>query len=362
MEDFSHKYGKYTFAILAILIVIGGIYIASPFFPALLWAGVLTVLMYPLHARLKTRMKPALSAATTVFSTIAIVGIPVVLVGLLLGLQLTSYTRDFSEKNKPAEGWNTHSILVEVDKQARPLLEGMGFTDFTLSKWVEENQAELTQDVKTASVGIAKSAVITGFTLVVAFLTMFFLLKDGHLLLKPALDLIPLPPDKSIELLERMKRTIFAVFVGVVLVALVQGALAGIAYMLLGVPTPIVWMVATIVLCVVPLLGAPVVYVPLSLMLIASGHQWQGMVLLAWGFGVVSQIDNVLKPLIIGSRVNLHPMAIFFSLLGGVLALGPVGLMAGPVLLTLLLGIAEIVRERLQPPQDVQEPLAVEAD
>jgi predicted PurR-regulated permease PerM len=158
--------------------------------------------------------------------------------------------------------------------------------------------------------------------------------------------LVPLPRDRAEEILVKMSQTIHAVFVGVVMVAVVQGTIAGLAYWALGVPSPLVWFVATTVLCAIPLLGAPLIYIPLSLLLMARGDVWQGVVLLAIGFGLVSQIDNILKPWVIGARTNLHPMAIFFSLLGGVFALGPVGIMAGPVLLTLLLALQDIVRER----------------
>jgi predicted PurR-regulated permease PerM len=106
--------------------------------------------------------------------------------------------------------------------------------------------------------------------------------------------------------------------------------------------------VATTVLCAVPLLGAPIIYVPLSLLLIAQGKYWQGITLAAVGFLLVSQSDNILRPFIIGARVDLHPMAIFFSLLGGIFAMGPVGIMVGPIVLTMLLALQEIIRERLK--------------
>jgi predicted PurR-regulated permease PerM len=98
----------------------------------------------------------------------------------------------------------------------------------------------------------------------------------------------------------------------------------------------------------IPLLGAPMVYVPVSLFLLANGHWVQAVILLAFGFGIVSNIDNFLRPLFIGSKTNLPYMAIFFSLLGGVFAFGPVGIMAGPVIMTLMLSLIEIVRRNRQ--------------
>jgi predicted PurR-regulated permease PerM len=107
----------------------------------------------------------------------------------------------------------------------------------------------------------------------------------------------------------------------------------------------LVFALATFVFCVIPLLGGPVVYVPLSLFLLAQGKTWQGLLLLGIGVGIVSQVDNFLRPYIIGTQSKMHYMGIFFSLLGGVLTFGPVGLMMGPVLLTVLVGLQEAIRE-----------------
>jgi predicted PurR-regulated permease PerM len=101
----------------------------------------------------------------------------------------------------------------------------------------------------------------------------------------------------------------------------------------------------TIVLCVVPLLGAPIIYIPLGLTLIMQGHYAAGVIMLLFCFGVVSQIDNLLRPWLIGAQTSLHPMSIFFSLLGGVLLFGPIGIMAGPIILTLALAMVEVLRE-----------------
>jgi predicted PurR-regulated permease PerM len=107
---------------------------------------------------------------------------------------------------------------------------------------------------------------------------------------------------------------------------------------------PHIWALVTFVFCTVPLLGAPIIYVPLALRLMAEGKLPQAIALLAVGFLVVSQVDNILRPFFIGARAKLHEMAVFFSLLGGVLALGPVGIVAGPVVLTLLLGLVDVLR------------------
>lgn len=348
MDNFCRNYRGIAFGVMLALTVTASVWLVLRFIPALLWAIVLTVLMMPIHKRFSKRWSPNGAAMFSTLTAIALIGIPLALVGTVLTLQIASSARQFRDANPQAatSGFSLDSVVAQLDDAIHPMAEKVGAADFHLKEWFAENKEQLVKGASGFAASAAKNTGETLFTLVVAFLTMFFLLRDGHKLREPALELIPLPTERSEEILERMHHTIHAVFVGVVMVAVVQGTIAGVSYWALGVPQPLVWFVATTVLCAIPLLGAPLVYIPMSLLLMSRGDIWQGIVLLVIGFGVVSQIDNLLKPWVIGARTNLHPMAIFFSLLGGVFALGPVGIMAGPVLLTLLLALQDIVRER----------------
>lgn len=346
--QFSTGYQKTGFGILVALVLAAAAYILLPFLPAIMWAIVLTVLILPLHQRLRKKLNENFAAATATFLTLLIIVVPLTIVSLILVSEVSGYVKNLADSAPPGQSaYSPEYILGELDKAVKPLAERLGSKDFSTLSWFNENKAQIG---KSGGPFVAKGASSLGvgiFTLVVAFLTMFFLLRDGNKLREPALELIPLPRDRASSVIERMGKTIHAVFIGVVMVALIQGTLAGIAYWAAGVPSPLVWGVVTTILCAIPLLGAPVAYVPLALILMAQGNWAGGIGLIAFGFIVISQVDNFLRPFIIGSRVALHPMAIFFSLLGGVFALGPVGLMAGPVLLTVLLALQDIIRERI---------------
>jgi predicted PurR-regulated permease PerM len=181
----------------------------------------------------------------------------------------------------------------------------------------------------------------------VALVTMFFMLRDGHKAREPVVELIPLKPAETGRILDRVAATVRAVFVGVVLVSILQGVLCGIAYAALGVPSPILWGILTIVICMVPLLGAPAGYVPVALYLIMDGRWVNGVILLAIGFGIISNVDNFVRPAVIGNKTELPYIAIFFGLLGGVFAFGAVGIVAGPVIIALTLSLIQIWRARL---------------
>lgn len=347
MNFTPERFRQITFAVVVALTLYVSATLLMPFLPALLWAGVIAVLVGPIHRRFRKKLSANWAATATTFLTIALIGVPLALVGTVLTLQITASAHQL-QLETGSGSLSVSQVFAEIDKHLKPITTQVGAVDFSLQEWVETNKESIVQTAGAAASGAAKATGQGIFTLVVAFLTLFFMLRDGHKLRDPALELIPLPRERAEAILERMEATIHAVFVGIVLVALIQGGLAGLAYWVAGVPSPLVWWVATTVLCAIPLLGSPIVYVPLSLLLLAQGHYWQGLGLAAFGFLVVSQADNILRPFIIGARVDLHPMAIFFSLLGGIFAMGPVGIMIGPVVLTVLLAVQDIVRERLR--------------
>lgn len=356
--QFGERYRKSAFGILVALVLAASAYILLPFLSAIMWAIVLAVLMAPFHARYCAKKNRTVGAAITTLATIFLIVLPLAVVTTILVSEVTSYARNLTE-SAPANGgeFTPEYFMAEADKIIKPIADRLGNPDFSVQGWFDENKAQLSRQGGTFAMGALRGLGVGAFTFVVAFLTLFFFIRDGHRLKEPAMELIPLPRERSEAVLDRMAKTMQAVFIGVVMVAVVQGLLAGAAYWALGVPSPMVWCFVTVILCAIPLLGAPVVYVPLSIILMAQGNWAGGIGLAAWGFIVISNVDNFLRPFIIGSRVQLHPMAIFFSLLGGVFALGPVGLMAGPVLLTLVLALQDIIRERIALDEGKQGPL-----
>jgi predicted PurR-regulated permease PerM len=346
MRTFEESYRSKVFWTLVVLACVAGFFMLMPFIPALLWAIVLTVLVKPIDERFRKRFNPSVSAGFTTIVTLLLIGIPLFLVGAALFVQVNGFIREFQSQAPTGQSAFSQENLIRTLEANFGHFARSISPSFSFEHWWTENSEQLRRSL-TAPLGkFLYSAGYTVFTLVVAFLTMFFMLRDAHRLQEPALELLPLPRDRSLAIFTRMAATIRAVFIGVVLVALIQGTAAGVLYAATGVPNSLMWGVATIVLCTIPLLGAPIIYVPLAIMLAANGKPIQAAILLGVGFGVVSNIDNILRPFIIGARVELHPMAIFFSLLGGVLALGPVGIMAGPMLLTVLLAAQDIIRER----------------
>jgi predicted PurR-regulated permease PerM len=340
--------------LLALLAIAGQMVL--PFVPALLWASVLSILTYPLYVRLDRRLgkvkwlangrSESASSLVVTLATLLIICIPFLLIGLGIFLQVGGMAGELN-----GDPLTLDSALARVDELIHPIAQQVGAKTFTLSGYVQEHRTEIVQNLTQPIQKFAGQAGFTLLTIIFALLTQFFMLRDGRRLLQPALDLSPLTTEKTTAILSRVVATVRAVFVGTVLVAAIQGFVIGIAYWAVGVPNALLLAVVSGVLCIIPLLGAPVIYIPVGLYLFSQGKTTEALVILGVGFIVVSQIDNLIKPFLIGGQVNLHPMAIFFAILGGVVVFGPIGVMAGPMLLTVLLGMQDVLREWLGPRQ-----------
>jgi predicted PurR-regulated permease PerM len=342
--------GKVVFWLITAGLLVAATMLLWQFIPALLWASVLSVLLYPWYRRSQARFErfkardTLASLYVTLFTAFLII---VPLLGFLTIGSIQVYNMASNLVADAPDGKITlHNLATEADKFVVPILQNAGIQDFTLTDYIEKNRNEIVQNIYGPITEGGKKLVMTIVTLVIAFLTTFFMLRDGHRLLDPVAELVPLPRDKTVSIIHRMGATVRAVFYSVVAVAIVQGLLCLLAYWILGVPGPLAWWAVTTLLAMIPLLGAPVAYVPAALLLLVTGHPIEAVILLVWGFGVVSNLDNFLRPIFIAMGSNLHMIAIFFALLGGVFTLGPIGLMAGPMLLTVLLGFLDVLRER----------------
>lgn len=330
------------------LIIAGGLVLAgfvfAPFVPALVWAAVLTILVYPLYTKLTKRLPGGVASALATLVAVLAIVLPLAGVGTFVGIKIFGFAQDFGESGNGG-GFSYDGLAQEADTRLSPVLARFGVEPGQIRQTLTTNRERITSAVTgpiTRTVGnFAEAVIMVG----IAVLTLFFLLLDAAKLRKPYVELMPFTEEQSLRLLTRLSDTVRAVFVGVVMVAILQGTLAGIAYWIAGVQGWALLGVLTMICACVPLVGSPVVYIPVTIGLLVEGKVPQAIGVLAFCSLLVSNIDNILRPIAIGARTGMHPMAIFFSLIGGVLAFGPIGLMAGPMVFTLLVSLADFVRE-----------------
>jgi predicted PurR-regulated permease PerM len=325
-----------------------------PFFAPIAWAVIIVVTCNPAHQWLAARVKPRGLAAfiSTTAVAILILGPSVWLIMTLVGEARNLY--DWIQTGE----W-TSQVINELAARIDPIIQELGqklggFIDMSkwdfqsvaisfvgkLSKWIVDNTtATLTNVGKVA------------LQFLMMLLTMYYLFKDGAPLFENVKSAIPLPGKRAGEMLSHVTDVVRATIYGGLVVAAIQGTLGGLLFWILGLPSPVLWGAVMGFFALIPVLGAFVVYIPAALVLIAGGSYIKAIILLAVGIGLVSQIDNVLRPLLISGKTQMHPLLLFFSIAGGVSVFGLLGLVLGPVIAALFIALLEVYRIALRAPE-----------
>jgi predicted PurR-regulated permease PerM len=323
--------------------------IAWPFLTPVITAALLATAIYPLFRRMTVyvRNRSAAALLATVLVLIAIV-LPTVLIVNKLAHETTELYRWLNEQQSLEGGWKEYAGSL-VDPPLGWVASRTGISQQQLRQAVLDRL----QNVSSALVNWAKSLVVNiGATLVntaIMLLTLFFLLRDGERIRERLGAILPIEAHRYEQLIETISASIAANMYGVVAVALAQGTLGAIGYAIAGLPSVMLWSVATALFSMIPLAGAASVWVVASIYLMATAQWGKAVFMLIWGAAVISTADNIVRPLVLSGRVKLHTLLIFFSLVGGVKAFGIVGLFVGPIIVSVAMALLSILEdERLE--------------
>jgi predicted PurR-regulated permease PerM len=210
-------------------------------------------------------------------------------------------------------------------------------------------QGAMLDILKTAGATMAKMVNKTSLgaleiilSLFVTLFIMFYLFMDGERIVKKFRRLLPLRTSYQDMIVARFLQVSRATVAGTLVFAFVQGLLGAIVLLIFGVKTWLLWGVVMTALALIPMLGAGTILIPAGVIKMATGHMLQGIVILVLSVGVVSMIDNTLRPWIVGRSARMHDLLIFFSTIGGLAMFGPVGVIMGPVIMAFFVSITEI--------------------
>ncbi len=347
-------------AIFIVLIVIACYLfyaIFRPFLAAIIWGAVLAGIFHPLNTLLARRIKrPNLRALLMCIVVVGVIVVPAVFIAIGLISEVTNAFPKFKQALqagqldfllKPrAYGWNEkvqHLIGNYVDLSSLDL-------ESLIGRNIERLTTFLLQQVSNF-VGNFSAAVIS-FGL--AVLSMFFFFRDGESLVIRLRELLPMSEDLKSHLTGRLKEVIEASIYGGVLVAALQGILGGVIFWIIGLPSPIFWGTAMAVLSLIPIVGPYLIYIPAAVILMLAGSWIRGIILLGLGIAIVSQSDNLLRPIIISSRTRIHTLILFFSILGGLKVFGLLGIILGPVVASVVFTLLEVYKPSLRKGEPAQ--------
>lgn len=190
--------------------------------------------------------------------------------------------------------------------------------------------------------GVFTGTIDLAVKVVLSLIALFYFLRDGKQVKEKLLVLSPLSDDKDLSLIHSVKLAIKSIFLGSLVVALVQGILTGVGFVLFGIQNFALWGSVAAVAALVPGVGTALVWVPAVIYLYFYGSTGMWIALLLWSVFLVAMVDNFISPFIINKGMDAHPLLILFSILGGVQFFGPEGVLMGPLVLSLLFALARI--------------------
>jgi predicted PurR-regulated permease PerM len=331
-------------AILVALAIAGYVtaLVIWPFLGVLAWAIVLTVLFYPVHRRLAQRLgRPALAALFSTLLVIVTILLPTAVVAtatvnevraMAVGMPATLGGWLDPENAVTGPALRALETVVSLDRLREP-----GFMQKSVEEWG--------LGIAGGSLRLVGGALSMVLQLALIVFTMFFLFKDARLVRTTVYEFIPIDNQRIWRLLARMQEVVTASVYGTLLLSVIQGALGGIAFAVLGLPSPFLWGVVMTLASIIPMLGAFIVWGPAAIYLLSTGHAGQAAALTIWGTVVIGMADNVLRPILVGNQTRMHELLVFFGVLGGIEVFGVLGIVLGPVAFALTLALVEALKD-----------------
>jgi len=329
MKTHTLEIGFFIVLITGVLLLT--FFIFKPYLSALFLAIVFAILFDPIYEfileKIKLKSKKTVASLITVLVMMITILVPLIFFGSLIFQEARALVDNSSavllgDKAVALKDYIESIIPVSVDV--------IGYTQKGLNTIV-------------SSFGVFFAGFLQmSVNIFLVIIALFFFLRDGSNFRKRLVVLSPLSDNYDEGILEKVKIAINSVVRGALIIAFIQGILTAIGFLLFGVPNPALWGGVAVVTSLIPVLGTPIVIIPAVAYLFISGHTVAAIGLLIWGVLVVGLVDNFLRPVLIEQDIKVHPFLILLSVFGGIGYLGPIGFLAGPVILSLFVALLEI--------------------
>lgn len=325
--------------VLLVLVTLAFIWILLPFYGAVFWAVILGIVFTPLQRRLQLKFgwQRNLTALCTLSICLAIAILPVIIISALLVQEGTVLYKSLESGELDIAGYLAqfkHGLPLYVQQW----LDRVGMGELSgLREKIVKSAMQGSQFFASQAFSFGQGT----FEFVVSFFIMlyllFFFLRDGAELARKIRAAVPLAEDQKRRLQLKFNRVVRATVKGNLLVAVTQGALGGLIFWFLDIPSALLWAVLMAFLSLLPAVGAGLVWVPVAAWLLLSGAVWQGVALGLYGVFVIGLVDNVLRPILVGKDTKMPDYLILISTLGGLAVFGLNGFVIGPLIAALFI-------------------------
>jgi predicted PurR-regulated permease PerM len=323
--------------------------IFQPFLGSILWAALLALLLEPLNVRLRRRLhgRASLSAAALTLGAALGIAIP----GTLLAMVFSRQVIDLLGRVTAAA--NRYQISTPADVLALPAIRSAfewieshtPITAASLQVWLVDGAKKLLQMMASSGGSAFVGALGVLAELLLTLFVLYFFLREGDTTAERLIRVIPMPLEQKTKLVGYLAGVTRAVVFGTLLTALVQGTLVGIAFAVIGFPSPVVFGVLAGAASLLPVGGTAFVWGPGAVVLAVQGRWVAAIGLAVYGALFVSLVDNILRPALISGRAQIATLPVFFGVLGGIGAFGPIGMFVGPVIVALALALIRFAEE-----------------
>lgn len=311
--------------------------IMSPYLTPLFLAGVFAILFSPIHKRVQEylKRKDGLAALITVLIVFCAVLIPLIFLGVLMFQEVLSI---YGKLMSGTGAFTTIDGLIEIVENFVQSIIPTFEIQSDVYTYLESLLAWAVSHLNSFFTGIVEVA----FQIFLIIIGMFFLYRDGERLRAFALKWSPLNDKYDESIIAKVGVAVSSVVKGSLTTAIVQGALVGVGFFVFGIPNPVLWAVVATIAALIPLFGTSIITMPAAVWLLLTGHLFAGVGLLIWSVGLVGLMDNMLRPILMKRGMDVHPFLILLSVFGGLVYFGPVGFLAGPIVLAFFFALLEI--------------------
>lgn len=330
-------YIKYGSFVIVLFILYLAYLIVKPFVLPIVTAAIIAYVFYPIYKFINRRLKKRnLSAFIMCFFVFILVVLPSLFI-------LNSLLREIPS----AYTWVTESLQnsrLWQEYVYEQLYTDFGI-DFNLGDIIKSISATLLKGIQ----GFLTSVPSKILNVTISAFFLFFFFRDGYGIIKRLAYYLPFNKKETTILFRETKKMADAVIYGQIITSVIQGILATIAYSVVGLNAPLFWGILTLFGSLIPMVGPGLVYIPLSITLIVTSFAAsntfgviKGILLLLFSLGVISSVDNIVKPLVISDKVKIHPALIVLGVVGGLTAFGVIGVILGPLILAFLMTLFNI--------------------
>ena len=327
-DDTLQKQSKYFFIICFFVVLLSAIYLVKPYITTIISAVLLTYIFYPLYNKIKIGVRSEnLASFLTTLIIVLIIFIPLI----FAANALINQSIDFFYKVKEIDVTTFESFLsryfnghIDVQESFKDIL----------------NKVALSIAKETSDFVVALPRRILQFFAMIFM--MFYMFKEGPSIIERIEGHIPIKESHKKHIAKKFSGVVYASLYGLVLTAFIQGTVGAIGLWIFGVPSPILWGLIMIILSMLPFVGASFVWLPASLYKIFTNDTFSGIGLLLYGLLIVSTIDNIIRPKIVGAKGKIHPVLVLLGVLGGIPVFGFLGIILGPLILAIFNVFLEI--------------------